>query len=70
MHSVPKTDRRDLSKSGIMPRPVFEPDVKREPPAPHMPDFQDHSNLSDVLPDIQEGHDTSAVGDADYINGN
>jgi hypothetical protein len=53
-----------------MPRPVFEPDVKREPPAPHMPDFQDHSNLSDVLPDIQEGHDTTAVGDADYINGN
>lgn len=70
MRSTPSTERRSTTKSGIMPRPVLEPDSKREPPMPltHM-EIKTESDTSSVFPDIKEGHDTSAIGDSDYVNG-
>lgn len=71
MQKTPKTDRSAVTKSGILPRPVFEPGARREPPMPtHLPEMRDDEGATTgKLPAIREGHDTTAIGDSDRANG-
>ncbi len=59
---------RDPSKSGIMPRPVLEPEDRREPPLPqNVPeiDDQDKTTTTGRLPIVTEGEDHSAEREHD-----
>lgn len=60
--------RRDPSKSGIMPRPVLEPENRREPPMPQSAaeiDDQDKTTTTGRLPIVTEGEDRSAEREHD-----
>jgi hypothetical protein len=63
---------RPMSKSGVMKRPVLEPEGRREAPLPPatLPEIKDSGATTGTMPAIREGHDSSAVGDTDRINGN
>lgn len=60
--------RRDPTKSGIMPRPVLEPEDRREPPPPPSVaeiDDQDKTTTTGKLPIVTEGEDRSAEREHD-----
>jgi hypothetical protein len=67
----PGNQRYSASKSGIMPRPVLEPEGRREPPQPStLPEMREEdSATTGAFPVVSEGHDSSAVGDVDKVRG-
>lgn len=69
MCNTQEESRRSTSKSGVMPRPVFEPETRRDPPSPTTsPESpEQHDSTTDVIPYIAEGHDSTAVGDVDRV---
>lgn len=71
MQKDSKPPRRPVSKSGIIPRPVLEPELRREPTRPPQlsEDFHIDSSTTGVIPIIREGDDKSAIGDEDYAEG-
>jgi hypothetical protein len=72
--NVPPSEEqeRPSSKSGVLPRPVLEPENRHEPPVPPttLPELKDSGATTGTMPAVREGHDSSAVGDVDRINGN
>ena len=65
------TERRSTTKSGVMPRPVLEPENRREPPRPPtIPEMaEDDGATTGKQPAVREGDDSSAVGDDDHVYG-
>lgn len=68
---APGNQRYSTSKSGIMPRPVLEPEGRREPPQPSsIPELHEEDGATTgPFPVVSEGHDSSAVGDVDKVKG-
>ena len=71
MQKDSKLQRRPVSKSGVIPRPVIEPELRREPIRP--PQLQDNIDINGsttgVIHVVQEGDDKSAIGDDDAAEG-
>jgi hypothetical protein len=70
MPNKPRDRQSALSKSGFLPRPVFEPEGRKEPPPPpvSLPEFRDEqSATTGIFPIVSEGYDSSAVGDDDRV---
>jgi hypothetical protein len=60
----------DVSKSGVMPRPVIEPDVRNEAPLKRPDPTKRETAKTGVIPIIrEEGEDTSAQRDEDAVAG-
>ncbi|MFW5691564.1 MAG: hypothetical protein ACOCXZ_03590 [Chloroflexota bacterium] len=72
MADKPKTKSRAATKSGIFPRPIFEPEARREaPPAPdEPPEFHAETGATTgIMPVVTEGEDSSAERDDDTVTG-
>lgn len=64
--------RQAQSKSGIIPRPNFEPFIIRESKRPKVSDEQvnqDEGSTTGVIPIVTEGEDRSAERDSDAVAG-
>jgi hypothetical protein len=60
----------DISKSGVMPRPVIEPDVRNEAPLKRREALKHESAKTGIIPIIrEEGEDASAQRDEDAVAG-
>lgn len=60
--------KRDGTKSGIMPRPILEPEARREPLlSPALPENKDEhlGTTTTLLPVNNEGADRTATRDDD-----
>ena len=72
MSDKPRTTPSSISESGIMPRPVTEPDRRRE--GPHRPQWADQRDkekgTTGTVPVVTEGEDKSAERDEDDAGGN
>jgi hypothetical protein len=55
----------------MMPRIIIEPEGRREPAQPPtLPELrQNDGATTGIFPVISEGHDSSAVGDVDKVQG-
>lgn len=71
MQKDSKLQRRAVSKSGVIPRPVLEPELRREPNRPPKlaDDLNIDSSTTGIIPVVREDADQSAVGDDDYAEG-
>lgn len=64
------TSQPDTSQSGVLPRPVLEPEVRQESPPPSPATRQDSAGaLNSGTPVITEGRDGSAQRDQDSAKG-
>lgn len=71
MRNTPKTEQSASTKSGVMRRPFFEGESRREPPLPPtVPEGKEDEGTTGAIPVVNEGRDLTAIGDADRINGN
>lgn len=64
--------RRAASKSGIMPRPILEPEARHEAPVPSaIPAARsDHAAATGLYPIVVEPEDGAAQRDRDDLSGN
>lgn len=71
MRKSPKAQQSASTKSGIMRRPVLEPEGRREPPYPTtLPELKEDEATTGAIQVVNEGRDITAVGDADRVHGN
>lgn len=63
--------RRAASKSGIMPRPILEPEARYEAPGPSAAPAarNDHAAVTGLYPIVAEPEDGTAQRDRDDISG-
>lgn len=69
MNKPSRTKRKEITQSGLIPRPVFEPEARHEPPPP--PHMKPHSYndvtgaTTGVFRIIAEGEDSNNERDDD-----
>ena len=68
-----KNKQKAMSQTGMMPRSILEPDLKREPPQKpiSLPEHTDHdSATTGTYPAVIEGEDDITNQDEAYSAGN
>lgn len=69
MADKPKTTEKVTTKSGVLPRPILEPEARKEPPRPTtLPQYRDEGATTGAMPTVTEGEDPSAERDEDRGN--
>lgn len=62
--------RQSKSKSGLMPRPVLEPEDSSEPPRPStLPEMPDSESTTGAMPVVSEDEDSPTERDEDAVAG-
>lgn len=71
MYQRHRSEQQASSKSGVIPRPVVEPETRREAPPPEtLPEADENASATTgVLPVVSEGEDQSAERDDDNASG-
>jgi hypothetical protein len=68
MSDQPRTKGQSISKSGVFPRTVQEPETRREAVKPsQLPEMRDDGATTGIFPIVTEGRDPSAEGDEDRV---
>lgn len=65
MFNKSRTKQQAATKSGLIPRPVFEPEIRHEPTITMTPHTEDDGGATGTMPVITEGEDKSAERDQD-----
>lgn len=62
--------RQSKTKSGLIPRPVLEPEDNSSPPPPNgLPEMPDPDSTTGAMPVVSEGDDSPIERDEDAVAG-
>jgi hypothetical protein len=72
MSDKPAIPNPSTTQSGILPRPILEPEDRHEAPPTHTPttELTNSAVVDEVTPVITEGKDNTAQRDRDKAEGN
>lgn len=70
MSDKPRPRHQSKSKSGLMPRPVLEPEDNAEPPRPTtLPEYPEGEATTGAMPVVSEDDDSPTERDEDAVAG-